>query len=293
MASELGTPTTAPPAARVVAVIVTYCSPANLSACLESLSRQSYLLDQIVIVDNSPVPTCITAPDFGTLKLEHLFVGENLGPAGGYRLGLIRFLSLNADYAWLLDDDVFPDSHCLEALLREACASRRLVWPRLVDAATREPADTWGWVGVLVPRSFVEQAELPMSKLFYGLEDLHYLIDQPCVLGYRRVRSKEALARLVRRPYGEWAVWHHYYQARNATYLHFYGRSHVGRLNRLKRWTHHVYSQVRVAIQSGGAPRRVGLTVLGVVDGLRGKLGVRILPSPGSRPAVGGRRADP
>lgn len=46
--------------------------------------------------------------------------GENLGGAGGFQYGLRRAAELGYEYAWVMDDDAFAETDCLEKLMQEA-----------------------------------------------------------------------------------------------------------------------------------------------------------------------------
>ena len=97
-----------PAAARVLAVIVAYNSPEALTRCLKSLGSQSRPVDAVLVIDNSePSPVEVSAIDLPVLSRTTIVpAGENLGPAGGFALGLGWFKEDGRySHAWLMDDD--------------------------------------------------------------------------------------------------------------------------------------------------------------------------------------------
>ncbi|CAM3460491.1 glycosyltransferase family 2 protein [Marinicrinis lubricantis] len=124
----------------VCAVIVTFNRAELLIECIESLVNQSYPLDTIMIIDNaSSIDTphlmikyrYITAyPDIESniiwsteteyqgIRISYTRLPENTGGAGGFHEGMRRAGDDSFDWVWLMDDDVIPDSDCLEKLLK-------------------------------------------------------------------------------------------------------------------------------------------------------------------------------
>lgn len=99
-------------------VILHYNRPALAARCLESLTRQSYPLHQVVMVDNgSADPLETPCPDLRPRpRLLHL--AENRGFAGGVNAG-IRWLREHGevDGIWLLNNDTVCEPDVLECLV--------------------------------------------------------------------------------------------------------------------------------------------------------------------------------
>jgi len=119
---------------RVVAVMVTYNRPDMLSRCVDAVARQVRPPDQLLIVDNaSEPPAAVSLP--GGPPLTILRPNSNLGPAGGFGVGIRAALDEGADYVWLMDDDGMPaTADCLSRLLAAAEAERAaIISPLVVD----------------------------------------------------------------------------------------------------------------------------------------------------------------
>lgn len=107
----------------IACILVTFNRKELLLKCIQSLLRQKYKFN-IIIVDN--------ASSDGTEKFlnEHallerdditfLRLKENLGGAGGFYEGMKYALTLQYDWLWLMDDDGYPDENCLYKLYEYA-----------------------------------------------------------------------------------------------------------------------------------------------------------------------------
>ena len=75
---------------RVLAIIVAYNSPDALTRCLRSLDSQTRPVDAVLVIDNSePTPLDLSGLDLPLMtRTEVIPAGSNLGPAGGFALGL-------------------------------------------------------------------------------------------------------------------------------------------------------------------------------------------------------------
>ncbi len=94
-------------------VLVTYLKPQDLTATLRRLDAQTRHLDRLVVVDNgSSLETrqIVESRSGSAHRIEYLDPGENLGPAGGYALGMRHLLDGAGDEDWifLFDDDDPP-----------------------------------------------------------------------------------------------------------------------------------------------------------------------------------------
>ncbi|WP_065428258.1 glycosyltransferase [Stenotrophomonas maltophilia] len=102
---------------RVIAVTVTYASRRPLlMQALQAASRER--VHAIVVVDNGS--------DWDVKELEQLpalppitviSLPSNVGSAGGFSAGMRVACQMNAEFAWILDDDNVPSEGCLAALL--------------------------------------------------------------------------------------------------------------------------------------------------------------------------------
>jgi len=206
---------------KICAIIVTFNRKSLLSRCLKAVINQSKKVDTIIIIDNAS-----TDSTFEYLVCERLIKDEilktdailnvsinnqtilyyrtssNVGGAGGFYLGLKTAHELNKfDFYWLMDDDGYPSSECLDSQL-EYATTNDYVMPVSVDInnheslswATRkrngnktlclqELRNDWGKVmpfifpfnGSLLSKTIVEDVGYINPKLFIWGDDYeHY-----------------------------------------------------------------------------------------------------------------------
>lgn len=102
---------------RIFAIVVTYNRLKCLQRVVDSLKKQTYPIARIVIVNNSS--TDGTEKWLETLDA-NLFViikQDNLGGAGGFYRGCKYAYDNEAEWVWMMDDDVYPKVDCLEKLV--------------------------------------------------------------------------------------------------------------------------------------------------------------------------------
>ncbi|MDA8029065.1 MAG: glycosyltransferase family 2 protein [Nitrospiraceae bacterium] len=211
----------------VVAVVVTYNRKDLLLECLSGLARQSRPIDGLILVDNastdgtpgllheqglvevlpeenvSEIQEFVSRPKrMGGLPTVVLRMNENTGGAGGFHEGLKRAYLAGADWIWLMDDDIEPDSRCLEGLLSFSGLSKCLhprkylrndvphVWEGYYDYRTGKrifqddpsfkkgfafsTTNTGCFEGMLVHRSIVDAIGYPDRRFFIGMDDSLY-----------------------------------------------------------------------------------------------------------------------
>lgn len=91
------------------AIIVTRNSGDSISRLLTSISSQGVPPSGIIIVDNaSEDGTVEYCKSLGLPNLMLVENGENLGGAGGFNIGLKKFMETGIKYAWTFDDDAIP-----------------------------------------------------------------------------------------------------------------------------------------------------------------------------------------
>lgn len=106
---------------KIAAVVVTYNRKELLKKCIESLLGQTFPLDLIIIIDNnSSDGTSVFLKENKFLdnsKIEYTRLLRNTGGAGGFYEGVKKGYEKGFDWLWLMDDDVKPDTRCLEVLM--------------------------------------------------------------------------------------------------------------------------------------------------------------------------------
>lgn len=107
---------------RVEAVVVTFNRKEMLVKCLNAILNQTVKVDKVIIIDN-----CSTDDTIGLLtehgylnkeEIEFRRLNKNTGGAGGFYEGMKIARSMKPDWVWIMDDDVIPETTCLEELLK-------------------------------------------------------------------------------------------------------------------------------------------------------------------------------
>lgn len=180
---------------RIHVIVVTYNRPTELAASLQALGRQTVCPHSLTIVNNGRD----LGPAEPLLELSGISRGEvldleNVGPAGGFNSG-IRSISRHGrpeDLVLLLDDnDPLPGPHVIEDLLRATVAVRedarfaavglggarfdrqqiRVRRPTVQTGLT--PVDhLWGGWAPLYSLAWLEKVGGFRGPLFWGFEEL-------------------------------------------------------------------------------------------------------------------------
>lgn len=269
----------------VLAIIVAYNSPQALDRCLRSLEAQTRPVDAVLVVDNGDVVAADVSAVAADIVSRTVIVpaGGNLGPAGGFALGLAWFQDDGRyTHAWLMDDDSYPEPDALGILLGQSASLRRgsAVFPSAVYEATGVAMNYPGWSGVLIDRLAVRLAGLPMAELFWWAEDTEYLQHRLPRKGVLVSRADEArvVYDLVRRVGGR-PAWKYYYEVRNMIWF----RIGAQRGTEARKLPRTLVRLLGSAIVSDNRSEKVRMYARGVADGVRGRLGDQVRP-PAPRP---------
>lgn len=242
-------------------------------------------------------------------RVRVLRLPRNLGPAGGYRAGLVYALErTRAGWVYLLEDDAgllsLPAPRVLDLASELARGSTgagfddvgavvaygRTMDPKtgatvpLVPRGTRrlEPVDVAAWGATLLSRRALRAGILPDDRFFFGYEDFDFFLRLRAA-GFRVLLDTRAAAAVAtevtdlgrarrfrgERPADDEEPWRRYYQARNFLEL----RRRHGRASWVR--SHLVKSVRRWQLAGSWESRRA--IAWGLIDGWRGRLG----PHPG------------
>ncbi len=298
-----------PSAESVAVVIVTFNRADLLTRMLDGLAAQTRVPDAVFVVDNASTDhtrEILTARrEHPGLPLHVTHSEENLGGAGGFRLGVRLAYDAGHDRIWLVDDDVVPATDCLEVLLAadEPCvaAIREDVRGQLVEKAALDfdlsnplairpkrtsVEDTYAdrkdmpervelqnvsFEGFMFRREVVDTIGLPDASYFIFYDDVDFAV-RARRAGYRIWGMRDAV--LVRQldfdQQHALDTWKGFYMFRNLFVVHFrYGEN---ALVRLKPWLITVAVVVLSPLRGGRAEAR------NVIRAIRAARGMRAVP---------------
>lgn len=260
---------------RVMAILVAYNSAVAVERCLRSLNAQDRSVDCVLIIDNSePRSLDIDELDVAIVARTRIIrTGANLGPAGGFALGLATFMEDGGyTHAWLMDDDCYPEPPALAALLETGAQIRA---GAAIFPSSGGTQDYPAWAGVLIDRLAVRLGGLPRPDLFWWAEDTEYL-------QYRLPRSGVAILHVpearvpsdhLRRAGGR-ASWKYYYEVRNMIWY----RVEVQRGSSLHKLPRSLVKLFGAALLSENRFDNLRLYAKGFAHGWVGRLGVQVRP---------------
>ena len=105
----------------IVAVVVTYNRKELLGECLNALEDQEMRLNKIIVIDNNSTDGTENflreAEYFSDENIVYKKLEKNTGGAGGFHEGMKLARELNADWVWIMDDDVVPTKTALKELV--------------------------------------------------------------------------------------------------------------------------------------------------------------------------------
>ncbi|MFE4105232.1 glycosyltransferase family 2 protein [Almyronema epifaneia] len=100
---------------KVLAYITAYCDESAVKKCIAGIFKQTYAVNKIFVVDNSPKPLNILEPETGLVVIKSH--PENIGISGGLVKAVDFGLQNNYDFLWMFDQDSIPTSDCLSQLV--------------------------------------------------------------------------------------------------------------------------------------------------------------------------------
>lgn len=244
----------------VYAVVVTYKRKEMLSKVLDSLNKQSYPLGKIIVIDNNSQDgtqdlVCSLEGTLNNVSIDYYNTGDNLGGAGGFEYGFHQAETGDYDFLWLMDDDLSPESDCLEKLvsatvdaeivqpmrfnLDGTCAELSPVeydlktpWrinPKITTvvelAATRKLSESFlisgiPFEGPLISRQVISAIGFPNPNFFIFNDDLDYAI-RARKAGFKVIcqPSARAIRLLVNNQNTDLLSWKGYFMLRNHFYI--------------------------------------------------------------------------
>lgn len=211
----------------VSAVVVTFNRKELLIKCIQALLNQTNPLQSIIIVDNNSTDKTeelllqegyienlppqnkktIQEKNVQDTKIKYIRLPENLGGAGGFYEGVKTAYEDNYDWIWVMDDDAYPTTTCLENLKpyyneenTVALASLKVdmednilyhhrgyfnfthglpIQEHITKQDTQKETtdiDMASFVGLLIKKEAVTKIGYPKKEFFIHADDLEYCI---------------------------------------------------------------------------------------------------------------------
>jgi hypothetical protein len=287
----------------VTAVVLTHRRPQLASDVVRALiDIEGIAPERVVVVVNGAGG--LDDPELES-AVRMLRIPINLGPAGGFRTGLMEaFADPTTRWAYLCEDDIGLFALPSPRLARLRCLvddpglsdrpvgaivayGRRFVGRGAHTVNTVPPAgalpdlmkvDVASWGATLVGRPVFESGVLPDPTWYFGLEDFDFfcrvrgagfdvLVDGEAARGVavQQTSAGRDSALRDRRPIDADESWRAYYHARNSIAL-------ARRYGRPSWFVWHVVHSARHVQLAGGWPTRWAI-VHGLWDGMRGRMG--------------------
>jgi len=253
----------AEPAETVAVVVVTHNRADLLGRMLDALVLQTHPIAAVIVVDNASgdhTPQVLAKiEDGGDLPLTMIRSEENVGGAGGFRIGMETAYAGGSDRIWLMDDDVVPAPDCLAVLMdvdaehsdclmcvredldgnlvEKSATTFDLRNPLAIKPKTSSVETTYGtreampplaeievvaFEGLLVRRGVVAAVGLPDAEFFIFYDDADFAL-RARKAGFRIWAVRDAV--LVRQlPFSQrhaLDTWKGFYMYRNLFVVHF------------------------------------------------------------------------
>jgi GT2 family glycosyltransferase len=291
----------------VAVVVVTYNRADLLEKMLAGLGGLDRAPDAVFVVNNASTDHTRAVLEESTLPgLVAVHASDNLGGAGGFRLGLQTAYDQGYDVMWLMDDDVVPAPDCLTrllaadgscliavredrtgALVEKAALRFDLRNPLAIRPKTASIDSTYAsraempetvevenvaFEGFLVRRAVIDRIGLPDASYFIFYDDVDFAIRaRRAGFPIRAVRDAVLVRQLDFDQQHDLAGWKGYYMYRNLFAVHFrYGENP---LVRAKPWLIALVVVLLSPLRGGRAEAR------NVTRALRDARGMRTPPA--------------
>ena len=181
----------------VCAVVLTYNRKDLLDKCLFSLRHQTFMLNQIIVIDNCSDDGTDTVVNKYAVICKKL--DKNYGASYGFNVALREGYNSGADYIWVMDDDTIPNKDSLAALVSAIekqkgknvgffCSNIR--WKDGSSCKMNTPKVSLFWnedtinniinlescsfVSVLFPKDVIKKVGLPIAQFYIWQTDIEY-----------------------------------------------------------------------------------------------------------------------
>jgi rhamnopyranosyl-N-acetylglucosaminyl-diphospho-decaprenol beta-1,3/1,4-galactofuranosyltransferase len=298
----------------VAVVVVTHNRADLLARMLDALDVQTHPIATVIVVDNASGDHTQQVLDrwssIGDLPMQVIRSEENVGGAGGFRIGMATAYDGGWDRIWLMDDDVVPAPDCLATLMavdpeqadclmcvredleghlvEKSATVFDLRNPLAVRPKTASVESTYGtreampplveiqvvaFEGFLVRRRVIEAVGLPDAEFFIFYDDADFAL-RARRAGFRiwAVRDAVLVRQLAFSQQLALDTWKGFYMYRNLFVVHLrYGEN---ALVRLKPWLITLVVVLLSPLRGGRAEAS------NVIRAMRSARGMREVPGP-------------
>jgi GT2 family glycosyltransferase len=276
----------------VTVIMVTYNRSNILIDAINCLLKQSYSVDNIVIVDNASsddTSSILKQHQLNDKRFHLIFEDNNGGYASGLASGLNWALhNLKVDYFWLMDDDSYPETEALELLISRASESGydmlgltgfKLSWFRKYTVIPKNNVELCDYIlidNAIIHKKVVQKVGVPNKDFFMMCEDYDFCI-RIKKAGYKIGLIDNAHVNRLHLGSGKFSkntLWRGYYHSRNHLLIL---RNHFT----LKMLIHYMVIQIKYLVGSLSAPDRclrIKFRLIGILHGLRRIKGKTLSP---------------
>ncbi|MEL6456745.1 MAG: glycosyltransferase [Cyanobacteria bacterium J06621_15] len=126
---------------KIAAYITAYEDKEALFQTINAIQKQSYLISEIFVVDNSQAAIIETQANQNIIVESH---PENIGVDGGLIIAIKWAIEKKYDFLWLFDQDSQPSQNCLEILLNnyQKISAKNysigIISPQIIDINTSQ-----------------------------------------------------------------------------------------------------------------------------------------------------------
>jgi rhamnosyltransferase len=152
---------------QIASYITAYEDRNALLKCIEAISSQTVIVNQIIIIDNSHKPL-IDSREYTNLNICFKHFPANIGISGGLGVGIRLALESGFDFLWTFDQDSEPEIDALEKLIHqyEILSGKDnkigMIGPLPVDIVTGQM-----WHGIIFDRYRFKESPLAESSEDY------------------------------------------------------------------------------------------------------------------------------
>ncbi len=295
---------------KILAYITVYQDHKSADICIKAIKDQTFPIDQIFVIDNSPV--IINLNQNSMIKS----YPENIGIGAGIKEALEWAIKENYDFVWTFDQDSLPTHNCLEILLNTYEKLNKedyqigIIAPIAIDKRNNNIAQSVNFdqdhfmginshniklpyecdapitSGSLISSNAAKIIDPPRSDLFIDGIDLDYgyrlkekgfhNIIVPDAIMYHNFGNPQTVKLFNQELiFQQYSPLRHYYICRNHTYLETrFAQNFYKLTSTLKRLKYMIYTIIKIVLYDQEQTLiKIYACLLGTFHGFIGKLG--------------------